>query len=126
MLIIIEQTDLNDSIFNENAGYHVIPEYGPLGGHLQKLSSEIHEKMFYGFKMDRSRLVDDFEEALKFQRAFVEAICAGLDVRFVDNDRISCFKILNPTNMPSKQIGLQNMDVTELEKLLAHYGHDRS
>ena len=126
MLFIVEQTDLNASTFNENTGYHVIPEYGPLGGHLRKLSSEIHGKMYHGFEMDRSRLGDDLEEALKFQHAFAEAVCVGLAARFVDNDLISCFKILNPTNMPSKQIGLQNWGVVELEKLLAHYGHDRS
>ena len=28
--------------------------------------------------------------------------------------------------MPSKQIGLQNWGVMELEKLLIQYGHDRS
>jgi hypothetical protein len=108
MLFIVEQTDLNASTFNENTGYHVIPEYGPLGGHLRKLSSEIHGKMYHGFEMDRSRLGDDLEEALKFQHAFAEVVCVGLAARFVDNDLISCFKILNPTNMPSKHIGLQN------------------
>ena len=95
MLFIVEQTDLNASTFNENIGYHVIPEYGLLGGHLRKLSREIHEKIFYGFEMDRSRLEDDLEDAFKFQRTFAKAVCAGLDARFVDNDLISCFKILN-------------------------------
>ena len=60
--------------------------------------------------MDRSRLEDDLEETLKFQRAFAEVVCAGLDARFVDNDLISYFKILNFTNMPSTQIGLQNWE----------------
>jgi hypothetical protein len=82
--------------------------------------------MYHGFKMDRSRLGDDLEEALKFQHAFAEAVCVGLAARFVDNDLVLCYKILNPTNMPSKHIGLQNWGVVELEKLLAHYGHDRS
>jgi len=58
--------------------------------------------------MDQSRLGVDLEEALEFQRAFANAICVGFDGRFVDNDLILCFKILNPTNMPSRQIGLQN------------------
>ena len=126
MLFIVEQIDLNASTFNENTGYHVIPKYGPLGGHLRKLSSEIYGKMFHGFEMDRSKLEDDLEEALKFQRTFAEAVCTGLDARFVDNNLITCYKILNPTNMPSKQIGLQNWGVIELEKLLTHYGYDRS
>jgi hypothetical protein len=63
--------------------------------------------MYHGFEMDRSRLEDDLEEALKFQRAFAEIVCVGLDARFINNDLISCFKILNPINMPSRQIGLQ-------------------
>jgi hypothetical protein len=99
MLFIVEPTDLNVATFNEDTGYHVIPEYGPLGGHLRKLSSEIHGKMYHGFEMDRSRLGVDLEEALEFQHAFAEAVCVGLDARFVDNDLISCFKILNPTYM---------------------------
>ena len=45
--------------------------------------------------MDRSRLGEDLDETLKFQRAFVEVVCAGLDARFLDNDLISCFKNLN-------------------------------
>ena len=86
-----------------------IPNMALLRGHLRRLSSESLEKMFHDFEMNRSRLGDDLEEALKFQRAFAESVCAGLDARFVDNDLISCFKILNPTNMPSKHIGLQNL-----------------
>jgi hypothetical protein len=106
MLFIVEQTDLNAATFNESIGYHVILEYGLRGGHLRKVSSEIHGKMYHGFKMDRFRLGDDFEEALKFQCAFAEVVCAGLDARFMDNNLISYFKILNPTIMPSRQIGL--------------------
>ena len=94
MFFIVEQTDLNALTFNENTGYHVIPEYGPLGGYLRKLSSEIHGKMYHSFEMDRSILGDDLEETLKFQHAFAEAVCIGLDARFVDNDLISCFKNL--------------------------------
>ena len=106
MLFIVEQTDLNSATFNESIGYHIILEYGLLGGHLRKVSSEIHGKMYDSFKLDRSRLGDDLEEALKFQRAFADVVCAGLDARFMDNDLISYFKILNSTNMPSRQIGL--------------------
>ena len=58
--------------------------------------------MFHDFEMDRSRLGDDLEEALKFQCAFAEVVCTCLDAKFVDNDFISCFEILNPTNMPLK------------------------
>jgi len=52
MMFIVESTDLNASTFNEDIGYHVIPEYGPLGGQLRKLQSKIHGKMYYGFEVD--------------------------------------------------------------------------
>jgi hypothetical protein len=57
---------LNADTFNENTSYHVISEYDPLGGHLRKLSSEIYGIMYHGFEIDRFRLKDDLEEALKF------------------------------------------------------------
>jgi len=68
----------------------------------------------------------DLAEALEFHRAFAKAMCAGLNAQFQDNDIISCFKILNPSNMPSKQIGLQNWGVADLECLLAHFRVDCS
>ena len=37
---------------------------------------------------------------------FAHVVCSALDARFNDNDLISCFKILNPINMPSGQVGL--------------------
>ena len=126
MLFIVESCDLNAATFNEDTGFHLLPEYGPHGGYLKRLQSEIRGKMFHGFEMKRCRLGTDLGEALDFQRAFAEAVCAGLDARFQDNDLITCFKVLNPTNMPSRQVGLQNYFVAELESLLAHFGVDRS
>jgi len=91
MLFIVKPTHLNATTFNENRSYHVIPQYGPVEGHLRKsLSSEIHGKCIMVLKWIGIRWY----------------ICIGLDGRFVDNDLISCFKILNPTNMSLKQIGL--------------------
>ena len=80
--------------------------------------------MYHGFECTGL----DYDMTLRkhLQRAFAEVVCTGLDSRFIDNDLNSCFKILNPTNMPSRQIGLQNRGLVELKKLLAHYGHDRS
>ena len=108
MFFIVKPTDLNATTYNEDIGYDIILDYGPLGAYLRKCSSKIHKKMYHSFKMDHSRLGEDLEEALKFQRTFAEIVYVGLNARFVDNYFISCFKILNPTNMPSRQIGLQN------------------
>lgn len=126
MLFIVESYDLNAATFNEDTSFQILPEYGPDGDHLRKLRSEIRGKMFHSFEMQRSRLGADLEDALAFQKSFAEAVCNGLDAQFTNNDLISCFKILNPTNMPSRQVGLQNWCVTELDSLLSHYGVDRS
>ncbi len=56
--------------------------------------------MFHEFQLERFKLGIDLEEALAFQKSFAKIVCAALDARFRDNDVISCFKILNPTNMP--------------------------
>jgi hypothetical protein len=114
MLFIVETTDLNAQTFNEESGYHVLPEYGSFGGLLRKLSSEIRGNMYHGFEIQRSRLEVDLKETLQFQRSFVEVVCDCLQARFTDNDLIFCFKILNPSNMPSKQIGLQSWGIIEL------------
>jgi len=72
--------------------------------------------------MEWSKLGTDLKEALSFQKDFAKAVCVGLDVCSKDNDVISCFKIMNTTNMPSRQVGLQNWSLSEfsyeLETLL--------
>ena len=70
--------------------------------------------------MTRSRLGTDLEDALMFQKNFAHAVRFALDADFCDNDLISCFKILNPTNKPSGQVGLLNWCVSELDYLLCH------
>ena len=34
MLYVVDSTDSNEDTFNTNVGYHVIPQYGFLGGYL--------------------------------------------------------------------------------------------
>jgi hypothetical protein len=41
MLFIEESTNLNHSTFNEDSGYHVLPEFGPPGGYMKKLATQI-------------------------------------------------------------------------------------
>jgi len=74
--------------------------------------------MFHSFQMEQSKLSIDLREALAFQKNFAKVVCIGLDARFKDNDVISYFKILNPTNMPSRHLGLQNWCLSKLETLL--------
>jgi hypothetical protein len=39
MLFVEEKTELNACTFNEDSGYHVLPDFGPEGGYLKKLAS---------------------------------------------------------------------------------------
>ena len=61
------------------------------------------------------------KEALNFQKSYTKAVCKCLEARFSDNDIILAFKILNPSDMFSKRIGLNSWDVANLEVLLNHY-----
>ena len=125
MLYVIDSTDLNQDTFNANVGYHVIPQYGPPGGYLQRLSSEIRGSKFHSVDMIRDPNGIDLEEALNFQKSYAEAVCKCLEARFSDNGIISAFKILNPSNMPSKRVGLSSWSVTDLEVLLNHYAVEK-
>jgi len=122
MLYIMENTDLNECTFNASTGYHVIPSFGPPNGYLMRLSSEIRGSKFHSIDMIRDRTGVDLEEALVFQKTYAEAVCRALEARFSDNDIISAFSVLNPSNMPSKRVGLNSWGVTELELLLKRYG----
>ena len=51
MLFIVESCDLNAATFNEDTCFYVLPKYGPHGGYLRRLQSEIRDKMFHGFEM---------------------------------------------------------------------------
>ena len=66
MLFIEENTNLNCEIFNEQTGYHILPEFGPQGGYLRKLPSEIRGGRFHDVDMLRDKTGQDFMEAVAF------------------------------------------------------------
>ena len=66
MLYIVNSTDLNQDTINANVSYHVIPQYGPPGGYLQRLSSEIRGSRYHSVDMIRDPNGIDLEEALNF------------------------------------------------------------
>ena len=74
--------------------------------------------------MIRDRNGVDLEEAITFQVYFADEICKWLKNRFKDNDIVSYFKILNTVELPSRQVGMGNWDVLELERLCNHFGKD--
>ena len=56
MLFIEESTNLNSWIFNEQTVYHILPEFGPQGGYLRRLPSEIRDGKFYKVEILRDRM----------------------------------------------------------------------
>ena len=68
MLYIVDNTDLNQDTFNVDVGYHIILQYGPLSGYLQRLSSEIRGSRFHSMDMIRDPNGIDLEKALNFQK----------------------------------------------------------
>ena len=125
MLFIEETTDLNSEVFIEQTGYHILPEFGPQGRYLKRLSSEIRGGKFHDVNMIRNKTEQDLMDAVTFQKQFALAVCNALESRVEDNHIIATFKVLDPTNMHSKQVGLANWGVVELELLCIQYGVER-
>ena len=125
MLFLDKQTDLNAIMFNEDTQYHVMPEFGPFGGYMRHFATQIRGFRFLSIDMVRDQQGRDLEEALIFQKQFSEAVILALESRFEDNDIISAFKVLNPINMPSRQVGLAQWGCVELKALCRQYGVER-
>jgi hypothetical protein len=122
MCFVMDSCDLNQDTFNSSSGFPILPQFGPPSGYLQRLSSEIRGSKFHSIDLIRDPLGCDLESALDFQKTYSEAVCSALEARFVDNDIIDCFKILNPLHMPRRQVGLASWGVVELDRLLQQYG----
>ena len=58
--------------------------------------------------MIRERTWVIWKKTLAFQKVYAEVVCRTLEAKFNDNDIISVFSILNPSNMPSKRVGLNS------------------
>ena len=108
ILYVVEGIDINQDTFNANVGYHVIPQYGPLDGYLQRLSNEIRGARFHSINTIRDHNGTDLEETLNFQNLYAEAVCKCLEARFSDNDIVLAFKILNSLSMLSKKVNLNS------------------
>ena len=46
MMFIVDSCFLNDDVFNESIGYHVLSNYGLHGGYLKRLQSKMREICF--------------------------------------------------------------------------------
>ena len=74
MMFIVDSCDLNADVFNESISYHILSNYGPHGGYLNRLQSEIRDSMFHIFQGTRSRFGVDLEKALIFQFFFLHKL----------------------------------------------------
>ena len=111
----MDSCDLNQDTFNPSMGFHVISEFGPPGGYLQHLPTEIWRSKFHSIQMTMDPLEADLEATLSFQRCYAEVVCEALFSRFKDNDVVDAF---NPIHMPQRQVGLNSWDVVQLDILL--------
>lgn len=68
MLFIVETTDLNKDLLNEETSYHIPLEVGSPNGQLRQLSLEIRGNKYPDVQMLRNRLSVDLEVALTFQK----------------------------------------------------------
>jgi hypothetical protein len=46
MMFIVDSCDLNVDVFNESTSFHVLHDYGPHGGYLKRLQSEVRGSCF--------------------------------------------------------------------------------
>jgi len=103
MLFVDDSTNLNVVTFNEDIGYH-LPD---LESYIRRLQSEIRGSI-YRIEMIRDRIGVDLEFAIAFQKSYAQNVCVALESCFADNGIINVFKILNPSNMSTRQVGLAN------------------
>ena len=75
---------------------------------MKRLPSDIRRCKVHDVNMIRDRTRQDLMETVAFQKQFALALCNALKCRFEDNHIMAAFKVLGPTNMPSKQVGLAN------------------
>lgn len=52
-------------------------------------------------------------------------MCIGLENRLKNNDMVSCFNVLNPTELSSRHNGMRSWGISKLERLCNPFGKDR-
>jgi len=75
MCSLLDSCNWNQDTFNPNIGFHILPEFGPLGGYFHHLSSEIKGSKFHSVEMTRDPIGFAFEATLTFQKSYAKAIC---------------------------------------------------
>ncbi|KAL3682122.1 hypothetical protein R1sor_000144 [Riccia sorocarpa] len=122
----MEATDLNALSVNESTGYPLLPDFGPPGGFLKRLQSELRGKYFHSVLSVRDMSGVDLEQAVAFEKAYAESVCVALETRFTDNSIMSCFKILNPRQVPTTAMGIRDWGFKEMDNLCEFFGQSKS
>jgi len=90
---------------------------------MRSLQSKIYSSIYHGVKISSDRIEADLESVLAFQKSYAQNVCY-LESHFVNIEIIDAFKILNPSNMPTRQVGLVSWIFLEMNVSCGHYGHD--
>ena len=72
MSYVVKSIDLNQDTFNTSIDYHVILQYDPIYGYLQRLSSKIKRSKFQSANIIRDPNNVDLEDALNFQKTYAK------------------------------------------------------
>ena len=75
----------------------------------KKNSNKIRDAKCHSMNMIRDPNGANLEETLSFQNSYAKVVlCKYLETRFSNNGIVSTFKFLNPSNVPSKRVGLNS------------------
>ncbi|KAL3689219.1 hypothetical protein R1sor_015528 [Riccia sorocarpa] len=122
----METTDLN-AYSTDELGFRYVPDFGPPCGFLRRLQSEIRAgTYFHSVQVQRDLGGKDMDAALQFQNDLSLALVEALQDRFGDNSLVSCFKVLNPQEVPRTLMGMRDWGCAELEQLCSFYGENKN
>jgi len=73
MLFVDNSIDLNAATFNESTSFHILLDFGPLGGYMRRLQSEIRRWMYHGVQISRDSRDNtgaDLKASISFQKCY--------------------------------------------------------
>ncbi|KAL3689460.1 hypothetical protein R1sor_015769 [Riccia sorocarpa] len=108
---LMECTDLN-AYDHDASGFPILPDFGPPGGYLKRLQSELRGGNWFHFVLISRDLENrDLESAITFQKSFANALISALQDRFQDNNIVFAFKIFNPREGPVDDIFVKALEL---------------
>lgn len=74
----------------------------------EDISKDIRKNNFHDVEIIPDKTGQNLMDAMAFQRQFILATCNALESRFENNHIMTTFKVMGPTNMASREVGLAN------------------